>query len=142
MECVERGANVSNRVSSFVLPLGATVNMNGTALYECVAAIFLAQAYGLELDIAEQLMILAIAVVTSIGLPGIPSASLVAISIMLSAIGLPTEAIGVLLVFDRVLDMARTSVNVLGDTVCAVLVARREGEEGVLSGRAAATGES
>ena len=134
MECVEKGAGVSNRVSSFVLPLGATVNMNGTALYECVAAIFLAQAYGLDLDIAAQFVIVAIAVVTSIGVPGIPSASLVAITIILSAIGLPTEAIGILLVFDRVLDMARTGVNVLGDTVCAVIVARLEGEEGVLSG--------
>ena len=91
-----------------------------------------------NLDFTVQLIILAIAVVTSIGCPGIPSASLVAIAIILSAIGLPTEAIGILLVFDRVLDMARTGVNVLGDTVCAVIVARLEGEEGILSGSAAA----
>ena len=135
LECVQKRAGVSNRVSSFVLPLGATANMNGTALYVAVAAIFLAQAYGTHLDFNAQVIILALAVVTSIGLPGIPSASLVAIAIILSAIGLPTEAIGILVVFDRLLDMARTSVNVLGDTACAVIVARLEGEEGILTGR-------
>ena len=129
MECVERDAGVSNRISSFVLPLGATVNMNGTALYECVAAMFIAQAYGLELGIGVQFSIVVIALVTSIGVAGIPSASLVAIAIILAAVGLPVEAIAVLFVFDRVLDMARTSVNVLGDASCAVIVARLEGEE-------------
>ncbi len=132
MECVEKNAGVSNRVSSFVLPLGATVNMNGTALYEGVAAIFLAQAYGLALGLSVQLMVLAIAVVTSIGVPGIPSASLVAITVILAAVGLPGEAIGMLLVFDRVLDMARTGVNVLGDAVCAVIVARLDGERDIV----------
>jgi len=129
MECVEKEAGVSNRISSFVLPLGATVNMNGTALYECVAAMFLAQAYGLELSLTVQFSIVVIALVTSIGVAGIPSASLVAIAIILAAVGLPVEAIAVLFVFDRVLDMARTSVNVLGDASCAVIVARLEGEE-------------
>ena len=128
MDCVER-AGVSNRTASFVLPLGATVNMNGTALYECVAAIFIAQAYGLELTFATQFVIVITALVTSIGVAGIPSASLVAIAIILKAVGLPMEAIGVLLVFDRVLDMVRTTVNVFGDSCCAVLVARLEGEE-------------
>jgi len=129
MECVEKEAGISNRISSFVLPLGATVNMNGTALYECVAAMFLAQAYGLELSLTVQFSIVVIALVTSIGVAGIPSASLVAIAIILAAVGLPVEAIAVLFVFDRVLDMARTSVNVLGDASCAVIVARLEGEE-------------
>ena len=132
MECVERNAGVSNRVSSFVLPLGATVNMNGTALYECVAAMFLAQAYGLDLGFGTQFSIVAIALITSIGVAGIPSASLVAIAIILAAVGLPVEAIGVLFVFDRVLDMARTSVNVFGDACCAVIVARLEGEQKLL----------
>lgn len=129
MECVERDAGVSNRISSFVLPLGATVNMNGTALYECVAAMFIAQAYGLQLGFTTQFSIVVIALVTSIGVAGIPSASLVAIAIILAAVGLPVEAIAVLFVFDRVLDMARTSVNVLGDASCAVIVARLEGEK-------------
>lgn len=129
MECVEKNVGVSSRVSSFVLPLGATVNMNGTALYECTAAMFLAQAYGLDLTIGVQFSIVIIALLTSIGVAGVPSASLVAIAIILAAIGLPVEAIGVLLVFDRVLDMARTSVNIFGDACCATIVARLEGEE-------------
>lgn len=128
MDCLTRRAGVSNRVASVVLPLGAAVNMNGTALYECVAAVFLAQAYGLELDLATQFIVLAIAVATCVGLPGIPSASLVAVAVILSAIGLPTEAVGVLVAFDRLLEMARTAVNVLGDTACAAMVARLEGE--------------
>ncbi len=132
MEAVEKDAGVSNRISSFVLPLGATVNMNGTALYECGAALFLAQAYGLEITLSTQFLIVVIALLTSIGVAGIPSASLVAIAIILGAIGLPVEAIGVLFVFDRILDMARTSVNVLGDGCCAVIVARLEGEQGIL----------
>jgi Na+/H+-dicarboxylate symporter len=106
--------------------------MNGTALYECVAAIFIAQAYGLDLTMGQQFVIVVTALVTSIGVAGIPSASLVAIAIILTAVGLPVEAIGVLFVFDRILDMARTSINVLGDATAAVIVARLEGEEGVL----------
>jgi len=129
MDCLEKEGGISNRISSFVLPLGATVNMNGTALYECVAAIFLAQAYGLELSFSVQFSIVTIALVTSIGVAGIPSASLVAIAIILAAVGLPVEAIGVLFVFDRILDMARTSVNVIGDATCAVIVARLDGEK-------------
>ena len=129
MERLEEHAGVSNKICSFVLPLGATVNMNGTALYECAAAMFLAQAYGLELTFGIQFSIVIIALLTSIGVAGIPSASLVAIAIILNAVGLPVEAIGVLLVFDRILDMARTSVNVFGDSCCAVIVARLDGEK-------------
>ncbi len=133
MECVEKGAGVSNRTSSFVLPLGATVNMDGTALYECVAAMFIAQAYGLEMSIATQFTVVTIALLTSIGVAGIPAASLVAISVILAAIGLPAEGIGLILAVDRVLDMARTAVNVFSDSCGAVVVAKLEGEEGVLS---------
>jgi len=129
MECVEENIGVSNKVSSFVLPLGATVNMNGTALYECAAALFLAQAYGLDLTFGVQFTIVAVALMTSIGVAGVPSASLVAIAIILAAIGIPLEAIGVLMVFDRILDMCRTSINVWGDCCCATIVARLEGEE-------------
>jgi Na+/H+-dicarboxylate symporter len=129
MECVEENIGVSNKISSFVLPLGATVNMNGTALYECAAAMFIAQAYGLELTFGVQFSIVAIALLTSVGVAGVPSASLVAIAIILTAIGLPIEALGVLLVFDRILDMARTSINVWGDASCATIVARLEGEK-------------
>jgi len=129
MERVEENVGVSNKISSFVLPLGATVNMNGTALYECAAAMFLAQAYGLDLNFGVQFSIVFIALMTSVGVAGVPSASLVAIAIILGAVGLPVEAIGVLLVFDRILDMLRTSVNIFGDSCCAVIVARLDGEK-------------
>jgi len=128
IDCVENRAGISNRVSGFTLPLGATVNMDGTALYECVAAMFIAQAYGLSLDLTTQFTVVLIALLTSIGVAGIPSASLVAITIILAAIGLPVEAIGMILVVDRVLDMCRTAVNVFSDSVAAVTIARLEGE--------------
>ncbi|MGA0806168.1 MAG: dicarboxylate/amino acid:cation symporter, partial [Pseudohongiellaceae bacterium] len=131
MECVRKGAGVSERTASFVLPLGATINMNGTALYECSAAIFLAQAYGLELSFSTQLLVVVMALLTSIGVAGIPAASLVAITVILTAIGLPAEAIGLLLVTDRILDMVRTAINVYSDTVGAVLIARSENETGL-----------
>lgn len=134
MECVEKNAGVSNRTTSFVLPLGATVNMDGTALYECVAAMFIAQAYGLELSLVTQFTVVLVALFTSIGVAGIPAASLVAITIILATIGLPAEAIGLILAVDRILDMFRTSVNVFSDSCGAVLIARSEGEEGVLKG--------
>jgi proton glutamate symport protein len=132
MECVEKNAGVSNRTTSFVLPLGATVNMDGTALYECVAAMFIAQAYGIELGFVQQFTIVVMALVTSIGVAAIPSASLVAIAIILSAVGLPVEAIGLILAVDRVLDMCRTSVNIFSDSCGAVIIARLTGEQDVL----------
>ena len=131
IECVEKNAGVSNRTSSFVLPLGATINMDGTALYECVAAIFIAQAYGLDLSFGQQLLIVITALVTSIGVAGIPAASLVAIAVILTAIGLPLEGIGMLLVTDRILDMMRTAVNVFSDSCCAAFIARTQGETGL-----------
>lgn len=137
LECVEKQAGVSNRTSSFVLPLGATVNMDGTALYECVAVIFLAQVFGLELTWVQQLNVVLLALLTSIGVAGIPSASLVAITIILGAVGLPLEAVGLILAVDRILDMTRTAVNVLSDTTGTVLIARSEGEKGVLQPTAA-----
>jgi len=121
MECVEHKVGVSNRVTSFTLPLGSTVNMDGTALYECVGAMFIAQAYGLDLTLTTQFTIVLVALLTSIGVAGIPSASLVAISIILGAIGLPLEGVGLILAVDRVLDMCRTAVNVFSDSVAAVL---------------------
>lgn len=132
MDCVEHRVGVSNKVSSFVLPLGATVNMDGTALYECVAAMFIAQAYGLDITFSTQFIIVMLALLTSIGVAGIPSASLVAISVILAAIGLPLEGIGLILVVDRVLDMCRTAVNVYSDAVGAVVIARLEGENKLL----------
>lgn len=138
MECVERGAGVSKKISSLMLPLGAAINMNGTALYECAAVIFIAQAYGLDLSLGMQVTIVLTAMVTSIGVAGIPAASLVAITLILGIVGLPAEAVGLILVTDRILDMCRTSVNVWGDAVGAVLIARSEGENSVLQNPPAA----
>ena len=132
MECVQDNARVSKRTSSFVLPLGATVNMDGTALYECVAAMFIAQAYGLELSFVTQFTVVLVALLTSIGVAGIPAASLVAITIILATVGLPAEGIGLILAVDRILDMFRTSVNVFSDSCGAVIIARSEGEKGIL----------
>lgn len=133
LECLEKNAGVSNRVSSFVIPLGATVNMDGTALYECVAVLFIAQAYGIDLSWGTQFTVVLLALFTSIGVAGIPAASLVAIVVILAAVGLPAEGIGLLLAVDRILDMCRTTVNVFSDTCGAVIIARSEGETGVLS---------
>ncbi len=135
MECVEKNAGVSNRTSSFVLPLGATVNMDGTALYECVAAMFIAQAYGIELSFITQFTIVLVALLTSIGVAGIPAASLVAITIIMTAIGLPLEGIGLILAVDRILDMFRTAVNIFSDSCGAVVIAKSEGETGILEQR-------
>lgn len=128
MEAVEQNAGVSNKISSFVLPLGATVNMNGTALYECVAAMFIAQAYGIELSIVQQIIVVITALLAAIGSAGIPMAGLVMMSVVLSAVNLPLEGIGLILAVDRPLDMFRTVVNVFGDTCGAVTIAKSEGE--------------
>lgn len=121
-------AGISKRTTGFVLPLGATVNMDGTALYECVVVLFIAQIYGIDLGLAGQVTVVALALLTSIGVAGIPSASLVAIALILPAVGLPVEALAVVLVVDRVLDMCRTSVNVTSDLTVTALVASGEGE--------------
>lgn len=133
MECLQQRAGVSTKITSFVLPLGATVNMNGTALYECVAVVFIAQAYGLELSLATQFLIVLTALLTSVGVAAVPAASLVAITLILGMVGLPAEAIGLILVTDRILDMCRTTVNIWGDAVAAVVIARSEGEDLPLS---------
>lgn len=129
INAVEKNAGVSNKISSFVLPLGATVNMNGTALYECVAAIFISQAYGIELSFLQQMIVVITALLASIGAAGIPMTGLVMMSIVLTAVGLPLEGIGLILAVDRILDMSRTALNVFGDTCGAVLIAKLEGEK-------------
>ncbi|MFT6549992.1 MAG: Na+/H+-dicarboxylate symporter [Zhongshania marina] len=135
LKSIQEESGVSKQVSGFVLPLGATVNMDGTALYECVAAMFIAQVYGLELGFVQQFTIVMIALLTSIGVAGIPAASLVAISVILGAIGLPLEGIGLLLVTDRILDMIRTAVNVFSDSCAAVVIARSEGEDTLIASK-------
>jgi Na+/H+-dicarboxylate symporter len=120
---------ISNKIASFVLPLGSTVNMNGTALYEGVTAIFIAQAYGIDLTIGAQFVIILTSVLAAIGSAGIPMAGLVMIAVVLSVVGLPLEGIGLVLAVQQLCDMIRTTVNVYGDTCAAVVVAHSEGEK-------------
>lgn len=129
MDCLEKNVGVSNKVSSFVLPLGATMNMDGTALYEAVAAMFIAQAYGIELTLGQQLVVMLTATLASIGAAAIPGAGLVTMAIVLRAVNLPLEGIGMILAVDRILDMCRTAVNVWGDACGAAIVARLQGEK-------------
>lgn len=117
-------AGVDERARRFVLPLGATVNMDGTALYEAVAALFIAQAYGVDLSFAQQTLVLITATLAAIGAAGVPEAGLVTMVIVLNSVGLPTEGIGLILAIDWFLDRCRTTVNVFGDTVGAAVVGR------------------
>ncbi len=128
LEAVESKAGVSNKISSFTLPLGATINMDGTALYECVAVMFIAQAYGIDMSIGQQIIIVITALLASIGAAGVPMAGLVMITIILTAVGLPLEGVGLILAVDRILDMFRTATNVWSDTTGAVVIAKSEGE--------------
>ncbi|MCF7675693.1 MAG: dicarboxylate/amino acid:cation symporter [Akkermansiaceae bacterium] len=132
MRCLRENAGVSERVTSFVIPLGATVNMDGTALYECVVVVFAAQVFGLELSFSQQWVVVLLALVSSIGVAGIPAASLVAIIIIMENAGFSDSmvkaSLALVLTLDRPLDMARTAVNVFGDTVGTVVIAKSEGE--------------
>jgi len=129
INAVEQNSGVSNKISSFTLPLGATINMDGTALYECVAALFIAQAYGVEMTFVQQLIIILTALLASIGAAGIPMAGLVMITVVLTAVGLPLEGVGLILAVDRILDMFRTTTNVWSDSCGAVVIAKSEGEK-------------
>jgi len=124
MECVEEKNGVSHKSSSFVLPLGATINMDGTALYEAVAAIFIAQLYGIDLTIGQQIIIFVTANLAAIGAAGIPEAGLVTMVMVLESVGLPIEGIAMILAIDWFLDRFRTTVNVWGDSVGAALIAQ------------------
>lgn len=126
MEVVEKDLGVSEEVASFVLPLGATINMDGTSLYQGVAAVFIAQALGLGLSVGSQLMIVLTATLASIGTAAVPGAGIVMLVIVLEAIGIPTAGIALILAPDRILDMCRTVVNVTGDASVAMMVASTE----------------
>ncbi len=129
MNAVENNSGVSKKISSFTLPLGATINMDGTALYECVAVIFIAQAYDHALTLTDQIIIVITALLASIGAAAIPMAGLVMITICLTAVNLPLQGVGLILAVDRILDMFRTSVNVWSDSCGAGIIARSEGEK-------------
>jgi len=131
LECVEENNKISARTASFVLPLGATINMDGTALYEAVAAIFIAQVYGVELGPVQQVIIFITATIAAIGAAGIPEAGLVTMVIVLNAVGLPIEGITLILVIDWFLDRCRTTVNVWGDAVGAAVIERLEESDNI-----------
>jgi Na+/H+-dicarboxylate symporter len=124
LACVRSLLRVPAAVAEFVCPLGATANMNGTALYEAVAAVFIAQAYGIDLSIGQQVIVFVTATLAAIGAAGIPGAGLVTMALVLAAVGLPLEGLGLILAVDRVLDMCRTAVNVCDDGAGCVIVSR------------------
>lgn len=128
MKNTEENLGVSNRISSFVLPLGATINMDGTAIYQGAAVIFIAQFYGLDLTFIEMLTVVLMTVLASIGTAGVPGAGLVMLTMVLTSIGLPLEGIALIAGVDRILDMMRTTVNIVGDASAAVVVAGTEKE--------------
>lgn len=132
IECVEKQVNISNRISSFTLPLGSSLNLTGTTLHICVAVLFIGQAYGVDLSFPNLLVIALMALFASIGVAGIPSAGLVTILLILHTLAIPAEAIGLVLAVERILDMCRTVVNVFSNSCCAVFVARSEGEKSLL----------
>lgn len=129
MRCVERNLGVSRPVTSLVLSLGATINMDGTAIMQAVASVFIAQVYGLDLTIAQQAVILVMAVLASIATAPVPSAGIVMLGMIMVPLGIPLQGIALILAVDRFLDMCRTVVNITGDAACAVLVAATEGEK-------------
>jgi len=131
INCIEERAGVSNRVSSFVLPLGATINMDGTALYEAVAVLFIAQIYGADLSLTQQIIVAVTALLASVGAAGIPHAGTVMMVVVLQAVGLPVTAVGLILAVDRILDMCRTAVNVWSDATAAAVVANYDVDDAV-----------
>ena len=127
LRCTEQHLHVNKDIASFVVPLGATVNMDGTALYEAAAALFVARLAGVELDLASQMIVFFVAMLGAIGAPGIPSVGMLSMVLVLESVGLPTEAIAILLPIDRLLDTTRTAVNVEGDMVGSVIVQKLSG---------------
>lgn len=128
MECIEKGVGVSNRICSFSIPLGTSLNMSGGALCMTVASLFIATTYAIPLTVNTVSLIGMMALLTSMGIAGIPSASLISVALILNTIAVPAEGIGLIIAVDRILDMFRTTVNVLGNATCAVLIAHSEGE--------------
>ncbi|MBE0460627.1 MAG: dicarboxylate/amino acid:cation symporter [Candidatus Aminicenantes bacterium] len=125
MECVEH-IGVSREYSSFIIPLGATVNMDGTALYQGVAAVFIAQIYGIPLGVTDQITIVVMAVLSSVGAAGVPSAGIITLAMVLKQIGIPLEGIALILGVDRFLDMCRTTTNIIGDMACSIVIKQSE----------------
>lgn len=129
MRDIEEKCGVSNKIAGFALPLGATINMNGTALYEGVTVLFIAQVYGVDLSIAQQFLVLGTVLLAAVGTAGIPMAGIVMLSVVLTVVGLPLEGVGLVLAVQQLCDMPRTAVNSFGDQCAAVVVAKSEGEK-------------
>ena len=129
MNVTQSNLGVSNETTSFVLPLGATINMDGTALYQGVAAIFIAQVYGIELAFSEQLIMVLTATLASVGAAGVPGAGMITLAVVLGTAGIPLEGIALIFGLDRILDMFRTMINITGDITCAAVMAKSNGEE-------------
>ena len=128
IETLGEKMGVSRRISSFTIPLGATINMDGTAIMQGVAVVFAAQAFGIDLGIQEYLMVIATATLASIGTAGVPGVGLITLSMVFNSVGLPLEGITLIMGIDRILDMTRTAVNITGDAVCTTVVAHQNGE--------------
>lgn len=128
MECLEKEVGVSNRICSFSIPLGTSINMSGGALFLCFSSLFIAQSYGVELSAENCCLVVILSLITSMGIAGVPSASLISLMVILHSIGVPGEGLGLIMAVDRLVDMFRTLVNVLGNSICATLLARSEGE--------------
>jgi Na+/H+-dicarboxylate symporter len=129
IDCVENNLKIDKKISGFVLPIGATINMDGTSLYQAVAAVFLAQIHMIDLTIGQQLTIIATATLASIGSAAVPSAGLVMLMIVLTSVGLNPAWIALILPVDRILDMCRTTVNVTGDATVTAIIAKSESKQ-------------
>ena len=127
IETLHHKMGVSKKISSFTIPLGATINMDGTAIMQGVAVVFAAQAFQIELTTADFLTVIATATLASVGTAGVPSVGLVTLSMVFNSVGLPVEAIGLIMGIDRILDMTRTAVNITGDAICTTIVAKQDG---------------
>lgn len=128
IETLDNEMGVSEKISSFTVPLGATINMDGTAIMQGVAVVFISQAFGIELGLNAYLTVILTATLASIGTAGVPGVGLITLSMVLNSVGLPVEGIGIIMGIDRILDMTRTAVNVTGDAICTTIVAKQEGE--------------
>ena len=128
IDTLDKKIGVSKKISSFTIPLGATINMDGTSIMQGVAVIFIAQVYGMELTPTQLLTVIATAMIASIGTAGIPSVGLIMLAMVLTSVGLPTEGIALIMGIDRILDMLRTAVNITGDAVCTTIVSSQNKE--------------
>ena len=127
IETLDKKMGVDRRISSFTIPLGATINMDGTAIMQGVAVVFTAQLFGVDLGPVEYATVIATATLASIGTAGVPSVGLITLSMVFNSVGLPLEGIALIMGIDRILDMTRTAVNITGDAVCTMVVAKQEG---------------